>query len=32
MRVGYVLGPKINAGGRIGRSELGYNLFNYQKR
>jgi single-stranded-DNA-specific exonuclease len=24
--VGYVLGPKINAGGRIGKSELGYNL------
>ena len=24
--VGYVLGPKINAGGRIGRAELGYNL------
>ncbi|MEK9717054.1 MAG: single-stranded-DNA-specific exonuclease RecJ [Pelagibacteraceae bacterium] len=24
--VGYVLGPKINAGGRIGKSKLGYNL------
>jgi len=24
--VGYVLGPKINAGGRIGKSELGFNL------
>ena len=24
--IGYVLGPKINAGGRIGKSELGYNL------
>jgi single-stranded-DNA-specific exonuclease len=24
--VGYILGPKINAGGRIGKSELGYNL------
>ena len=24
--VGYVLGPKINAGGRIGKSELGYKL------
>ena len=26
--VGYVLGPKINAGGRIGKSELGYKPFN----
>ena len=24
--VGYVLGPKINAGGRIGKSNLGYKL------
>jgi len=24
--IGYVLGPKINAGGRIGKSELGFNL------